>query len=217
MSEIKAIVFDLDNTIYNEEDYFSLVIDEFCTKYNFINSKSKFQEGLSRYRPISKNIILDLFNYANIDYTKYNNLFFELYISVNGLMKTYDDFNMIIHYLRNKGYKIGLITNGLIQAQRNKIKLLGIESAFDHIVYARTWGKEYEKPHHKSFDEIVHKLSLTFPEVAFIGDNPDIDFSYPYEREATTIRVMTGIHNAKLSGSNINYQINNLTELLSIV
>lgn len=84
--------------------------------------------------------------------------------------------------------KLGLITDGYSQSQWAKIEALKLRDKIGQIIVTGDWGKEYWKPHTRSFLEI-QKNHYPF-DCVYIGDNPKKDFIAPSKlRWAPSIRI----------------------------
>ena len=75
MKNVKAIIFDFDNTLYPEKVYFENVLNLFCKKIKAPKSVYyKLVELYEKIRPTSKNIFkdlltpFDLYNSINSDF-----------------------------------------------------------------------------------------------------------------------------------------------------
>jgi putative hydrolase of the HAD superfamily len=76
--------------------------------------------------------------------------------------------------LKAAGCILGLVTDGYSITQRNKLKALGIEDAFDLIVISEEFGSA--KPSAANF-EIFHQFNSA--QYYYIADNPSKDFVSP--------------------------------------
>jgi len=72
--------------------------------------------------------------------------------------------------LRKQGYKVGLLTNGEADIQRGKVRLIGLEDAFDKILAGEEMGSQ--KPDILAFKKMAECLDCTPEEMAYVGDNP---------------------------------------------
>ena len=70
-------------------------------------------------------------------------------------------------------YRIGLLTNGPVRAQREKLAALGWESAFD--VALVTGELEAGKPDDRAFAAILAELDVTADEAVYVGDDVEAD------------------------------------------
>ncbi len=75
--------------------------------------------------------------------------------------------------LRDAGYRLGLLTNGLSDTQWEKIHSLGIRATFDAIVVAGDVG--VYKPDPRAFACLVDRLVVRPSEALFVGDSYDTD------------------------------------------
>ncbi|RJX43655.1 HAD family hydrolase [Halonotius aquaticus] len=72
-------------------------------------------------------------------------------------------------------YRVGLLTNGPVRAQRSKIEYLDWEPLFDTTLV--TGELDAGKPDAAAFDALLDALGTTPQETVFIGDTPDEDIS----------------------------------------
>lgn len=70
-------------------------------------------------------------------------------------------------------YAVGLLTNGPILAQRDKLKTLGWEERFDATVI--TGELERGKPHPEAFEAILEALEIAPEEAVYVGDGVETD------------------------------------------
>jgi putative hydrolase of the HAD superfamily len=190
----ECVIFDLDNTIYDERDYFKGTFKAIC---ELLESDEKNQDKifdicvneLSTYGTAAPNFFLHLVHVLNLD-EKYHKTFYELHKKSREKISLYDDAKNILHSLKESKKKIAIITNGGAVVQRNKINLLGIGDLFDCICIARDVGAE--KPNQEPYAFVMNQLSVSGQDCIYIGDNPHIDFSAAKELGMTTIRLRRG-------------------------
>ena len=84
---------------------------------------------------------------------------------------------------------MGLVTDGYIQTQKNKIKALGLNNIFDQILITEELGREFWKPSTVPFSKICDKLEVIPMEAIYIGDNPKKDFKGPNQLKMDSIRL----------------------------
>lgn len=212
---IKAYIFDLDYILFNEDLYYFVVFEKMSTFLNLDNEKLNLMKKIYiENKLISKDILGDILKGLSLFTPQLQEKFFEFYKSVYKPLSLYEDSKEVVPILRKRNYKLGIITNGTFEAQKNKIKCLGIERLFDEILYAREFGKRYEKPHVKPFIEICKRLKIKPYQSVYIGDNPVIDFVGAKKVGFVTIRVLRGAYKEFKSKPYVDYEINNLYELL---
>ena len=67
----------------------------------------------------------------------------------------------LLKLLNKQNIKTAILTNGVLEAQQNKVNCLNIEKQVDLVHYARINGKKYEKPHSQSFEHILKRFSAS--------------------------------------------------------
>ncbi len=85
-------------------------------------------------------------------------------------------------------YRLGLLTNGPVNAQRGKLSELGWEEHFDATVV--TGELEAGKPDRRAFDALCNRLGVQPEEMVYIGDNPEADIRGASEAGMKTIQVL---------------------------
>lgn len=189
---IKALIFDLDDTLYYEKEYvlgaFKEVAHYLGNKYvkseeNLYNRMKEILEELGR--GIIFNIICEENNF-NEDVEKLVNI----YRDSKPTLKLYDDSKELLIWARRQGYKIGIITDGCSVVQWNKIKGLKLENLVDKIIVTDDLGKEFWKPHKKSYLNMLEYFNIKKDECMYIGDNPNKDFIGAKKLGIKTVRII---------------------------
>jgi len=86
----------------------------------------------------------------------------------------YPDAQELLPRLKEKGLKIGLVTNGL-QSDTNKIlPKVGLQGFFDVVVVVDTLRRM--KPDAEVFHHALERMNATPPEVLFVGDEIETDY-----------------------------------------
>lgn len=188
---IKSAIFDLDNTLYDENIYYLKVFKKFSDLYdlNFAIFEKAFT---NKFRLSTDDIFSDILTKLNFYSVSNQKKLFELYKSINCNIKMYNDAYKILNYLKSRNIKIVIITNGTVDAQRNKVKLLNITKYVDHVIYAREFGKNFEKPNSKPFFEALNILNMQAHEAIYIGDNPYTDIDGANKVGIKALRFLNG-------------------------
>lgn len=183
MSKLKAIIFDLDDTLYSERDYvksgFSAV-DEYLQKKTGNEGffRSAWTMYLNKVRGNTFNMALDE---IGIEYDSgfiselvdtYRLHIPEISLS-NGVSET-------LLKIRDK-YPLGLITDGHHHSQRKKIEALGIENLFDCLIVTDELAPERKnwKPSPVPFEMMQEHFQANGNELIYIADNTKKDFISP--------------------------------------
>lgn len=189
---IKALIFDLDDTLYYEKEY---VLGAFKEVANYLRNKYKKDEKelYLRMKQLLEesgrgkifNVICEE-NSFNEDIDE----LIEIYRNSVPELELYEDSREILSWARKNGYKLGIITDGCSKVQWNKIKALEIEKFVDKIIVTDDFGKEFWKPNKKSYLDMIGFFKLEKEECIYIGDNPNKDFIGAREIGMKTIRVI---------------------------
>lgn len=80
----------------------------------------------------------------------------------------------LLQKIRDRGYKVALLTNGSIALQQSKLRLIGLENSFDLIVCAspKEGDISVQKPDPAPFLYTAEKLGIAPKDLYYVGDNP---------------------------------------------
>lgn len=175
---IKAVVFDLDDTLFPEHQFvlsgFQAVGDWVYRKYSvpnfYLTAKQLYEQN---YRGNTFNVALAqlnmLHNFALIEELV------SVYREHQPKLTLYADANWAISFYA-KIKKLGIITDGYLLTQRNKVNSLGLDRIIETIVYSDEHGRDCWKPSKVPYLKFMGKLGYQGEECIYIGDNPTKDF-----------------------------------------
>ena len=92
-----------------------------------------------------------------------------------------------VHWLRARGCRLALLTNGNGQAQRLKIDRFQLGPLFDHILIEGELG--FGKPDPRVYDLALEKLEVAPEDTWMVGDNLEWDVAAPQRRGVSGIWV----------------------------
>lgn len=220
---IKAVIFDIDDTLYNEIDFvksgFMLVAEYFSKKYSK-DLKEVYNNLLSLFKVSPKLVFNRLLKLYNIIDDKEQANLVKMYRE--HVPKIALDSNVIelFGWLHENNYKIGIVSDGNYITQKNKCEALKLYNYIDYIVLTGKYGKEYFKPNKKPFELIANELFININEMIYIGDNPKKDF-YPSVYGIKTVRFYNknGVYYNESYLDNVkeDYSINNLCDVKEIL
>lgn len=221
---IKAIIFDLDDTLISEKDY---VLSGFNAVSNYVSKKvkkytseqiSEILKNLHNANPNKVfNRMVDELNFSNeIDVKE----LIDVYRSHKPVLSLFDGTLPVINKLKDQNYKLGIITDGYLITQKKKLESLNINKLFDEIIMTDELGKEHWKPSVIPFELMSKKLNVNYSEMIYIGDNPRKDFYVSAVYPITTVRIN---RKAYYKDGNYyqdvkeNYAIETLEEIFNII
>lgn len=215
-----VVVFDLDDTLYNEIDYLKSAYKEISIKI----SKTALVDPQIIYNQMLKDFY-DEKNVFEAIIKKYN-----LSIGIDKLLIVYrnhkpnlklsKDRKKVLDELKERGIAIGLITDGRSKQQRSKIGALQLENWMSEIVISEEFGSE--KPNinnYKHFENLFGNANYYY-----VGDNIKKDFIAPNKLGWTTVCLKDNglnIHPQNASLVNVEHlakhDINEFAKLLTII
>ena len=216
---MKVVVFDLDDTLYNEIDYLKSAFKEISLKleveYGLNDVYNIMMEAFYEH----KNVFEFINNYYSISFPIDEYLQIYRYhkpkiILNNEVVKTLNDLKM-------SGVEIGLITDGRTITQKNKIYALGLNQFIksDCIIISEEFGSE--KPNVNNF--LYFNDKFEFGNFYYIGDNTKKDFVAPNNLNWITVCLMDSGKNIhpQCFNQNLNYlpkyKIENISYLTEII
>ncbi|RAP76141.1 HAD family hydrolase [Paenibacillus montanisoli] len=176
MQKMKAIIFDLDNTLLDRTRMFGNFATAFLqTHFSHIESTEALynrileldRDGYKDRNALFAELIEELPWRETLSHAELAAYYKREYMSNAVLM---DRAHELLAYLRRQNYRIGLITNGRNDMQYGKIDRLGLRDAFEFILVSEEAG--VKKPDAKIFEMALERLGLLAGECIFIGDHP---------------------------------------------
>ena len=120
---------------------------------------------------------------------------------------------MIIR-LQREGIKVGIITDGRPEGQRNKIEALRLD-VDDVMITDELGGTQFRKPCDIAFRILQARWRIHPSEIVYIGDNPAKDFQAPKQLGMRSILFMNrdGLYSGTATPDNGVECIDEITEL----
>ena len=220
---IRAVVFDLDDTLYPEVEYVqsgyrviaaTLAGGKWDPNRIYDLLWQEFERG-DRRRVF--NTVLQ--HIGREDSPEKITRLIELYRQHRPELTLDRQVRDILEILKSQ-FKLGLLTDGFLPAQKLKVQALGLESYFDSIIYTEELGREYWKPATKAFELMSRALGCEPQHCAYVADNPGKDFIAPDQLGWQSIQLKCDwqIHKDKTTppGGQAQTSIQNLNTLLEI-
>lgn len=194
---MKGLIFDLDDTLYNEFDYvlsgFRAVARQVAAQWG-INVESSYdfmvRDVKKNGRGLVFNRLAQRFNMAATE-DDISDLV-QTYRVHQPELTLYEDADLFLSWVseHKEPVRLGLVTDGHSMMQQRKVKSLGLDQRFSAIVYC--WELNAPKPDPRAFSVALQKMSLSAQQVAMIGDRLDHDMIPAKSLGMTTIRIKRG-------------------------
>ena len=215
-----AVVFDLDDTLYAERDY---VLSGYGAVSEHLSDDPARGDELRRW-------LWDRFLDGRTE-GAFNALdeHFSLGLGdpqITALVLIYRDHHPHITprsgipALLNKlhrTYRLGIISDGFLPAQKLKLDALGIAQYFDSVIFTESLGRKSWKPSPDGFEILRKELQLDAADCTYVADNPSKDFAAPNALGWRTIQLLLDgqIHSHKPAppGGQAQLVVNSIDEL----
>lgn len=178
MWNVKVIIFDLDNTLYNELDYvysgFKAVANYFNQAYSLPFEETYYfmiEELKTKGRGKIFNSILSKYKLDTLKNVKRAVSVYRLHTPKITLPESSKD---ILNYYSNK--PIYIVTDGNKIVQAKKIEALGLNRYIKKAFITHQYGLKYAKPSTYCFEKIASIEKVHPEEIVYIGDDIEKDF-----------------------------------------
>ena len=168
---VKGVIFDLDDTLYSERQY----IKSGYKRIGEYLNREDAQEKLWKYFEEGK-LAIDTY-LEDIGMMDKKDECVNIYRNHMPDIDLYDGVEEIISKLKEKNIKVGIITDGRPEGQKNKLKALGLYNIIDDIIITdELGGVQFRKPNDISFRIMQNRWKLPYEQMVYVGDNPNKDF-----------------------------------------
>lgn len=174
--DIKGVIFDLDDTLYGEKEYIRSGFRKIAQHLNIPDAEEKLWNYFLEGKPA-----IDAY-LSEINFLEKKQECIDIYRNQKPEIHLYDSVAQLIKELKSKQIKIGIITDGRVEGQKNKIEALGLDELVDDIIITdELGGVQFRKPNDISFRIMQCRWKLPFEQMVYVGDNPTKDFQAPVQ------------------------------------
>lgn len=180
--KIRAVLFDFDDTLHLRDKAFTNATEAYVAQY-FSEKSSADRARLCRemialndygYRmPCSYSEFIARFLPAGYDKEAVDTLMGEFFMIFAESCHLLPEAVELLSALHERGFLLGILTNGDSRLQNEKLSLSGVRSLVDITVPAGDEGME--KPHPALFRRLAGRLGVACADCLFVGDNPTTD------------------------------------------
>jgi putative hydrolase of the HAD superfamily len=176
---LKAVVFDLDDTLYPEREF---VMSGFRAVSRWVeqNTEISFADAYGQ--------LVQIFEEDSHGHT------FDRFLENHGIWSASIVQEMVGVYRGHrpeisffpevpdilarlgKRFRVGLLSDGYLDVQQRKLGALGLEHCFDAVVFSDKWGKEAWKPNPRPFNVMLEIFGVRAVQAVYVADNPVKDF-----------------------------------------
>jgi putative hydrolase of the HAD superfamily len=206
MGRFRAVIFDLDDTLYSERQFVS---GGFAAAARWVAGQATCSaEGCAR-------ALQSLFDRGERGHT------FDMWLAEMGLppalsagmlqayrehrpeLALHDDVASAIAHCAQTHLVTGLVSDGYLDVQRRKVASLGLAEILTTIVLSDEFGRAFWKPATKPYLAAVERLGVLPHEAVYVGDNPRKDFEGARRSGLRSVRIRRsdGLYASEEAGS----------------
>lgn len=182
---IKAILFDLDDTLYDQQLPFREAMQSVfphisCERLEDIYKHSRYYSDLLWEDHIKGRMSLKDLRIQRISRTMQDEghpiseeqalIFQETYENRQASIQPWEAVPSLLRQLRDRGYLLGIITNGPVDHQRKKIEQLQLHTLVDESSVFISDALGVAKPDPLVFHEVSSRLGLPAVNLLYVGD-----------------------------------------------
>ena len=175
---IRAIIFDLDDTLYEEANYYQSGFKAAANLLSVANVGS-FESNfdlLKSLHAVERDFVFDRAQQKLAFHETLIPSLIEAFYTAQLSLSFYPGVEKTLLLLRER-FRLGIITDGHAEIQKKKISALSAHDYFDHILITDEYGRSFWKPNTAAFKLACDTLQVNASESVFVGDNPTRDIA----------------------------------------
>ena len=191
--DILAVVFDLDDTLYPEREYVRSGYVAVAEHLREATGRSeRFEDWLWRrfltgrtegaFDELGRHFGLDLSRAKIAELVA-------VYREHAPAIRPYGGIGGMLGRLHAE-FRLGLLSDGFLPAQRLKLQAVKLERFFDAVVLTEEMGRQAWKPATAGFEAIRRQLDVPHEACVYVGDNPAKDFVAPNQLGWLTVQYL---------------------------
>ncbi len=221
----KAVIFDLDDTLISEDEYIKSgyrAVAAFLKDLYGWDERMTCRQLYDLYLEDSTNVFNRLLDSRDIRYRDSEIMeLVSVYREHVPEISYYPDVMPTLFELRNRGIKLGILSDGYAVTQRMKVTVLKSKKMFDKIILTDELGRDYWKPDPRPFIMMKEAFQIGWDDMIYVGDNPKKDFYIGHDFPIMTVRIMREqsvyLNEQYREGVTEAARIDNLKELINII
>ena len=171
---LRGVIFDLDDTLYSEKQYVRSGYKKIAEYLGKEDATDKLWNYFSAGQPAIDEYLTEIGAIEKKTHC------LKIYRNQVPEITLYEGVQELIETLKLKEVKVGIITDGRVEGQKNKLEALGLDTIVDDIIITdELGGIQFRKPNDISFRIIQNRWQIPFEQMIYIGDNPVKDFQAP--------------------------------------
>jgi putative hydrolase of the HAD superfamily len=194
----RAVLFDLDDTLYRELDFVEsglrAIARELAARTS-LDESAVFAAFAASLEAHGRGRTFDhALATLGLDRPGWVEELVALYRAHEPELALYPDASRALDRLRARGVLLGLVTDGHPGVQRAKARALGLERRLDALRFSWDEGSERQKPDPRAYLGALEPLGVEPADAVYVGDDPAKDFIGARRLGMRSVRVLRGRH-----------------------
>ena len=193
MPRLRAVVFDLDDTLYPEADYvrsgFGAVAEWAAARLRTASANTRAElEALFSEGARGDTFDRWLAGRGVTDATLVREMV-DVYRGHTPAITPFPEARALLERLGRR-YALGLLTDGEVEVQRAKLDALGLRDCFAAVLFGGELGRDAWKPSPRGLRALLERMGGVPPaEAVYVADNPAKDFAAARAAGMRSLRV----------------------------
>lgn len=189
---VKALGFDLDDTLYSHYDYYNEIFNvmersviktgiQFGKFYSVfqkfsIEEYNNYMEDKKSKVDYKNDRVIDTYSYFGISIDEPEAIIFNsLYLYFQNKIKLREGITELFCYAKSKDIKLFVLTNGPSEDQRRKLHFLELDKYIPSASWFISDELEMSKPDNQIFSYVQNSLGFKAEEIVYLGDSLEND------------------------------------------
>ncbi len=200
VNNIKLVVFDLDDTLYREMDFVLGGLKAVAKHLSQHDDDAIYQKMVTMRKGGRRDIFQQILSERNMPSSRRNiDRLIDIYRTSDRELRLFDDAKRALIRFRRDGFSLAILTDGFLEAQQAKVKMLSLGEMVDKIIYTDSLGREHWKPSPRGFEILMEHFRAAGEESIYIADNDEKDFLAPNNLDWLSVKIERpdGVHHHK--------------------
>ena len=175
----RAVVFDLDDTLYPEREYVASgfrAVAAWAHENLGVAHDETFAELVTLFASGIRGKTFDVWAHKRgMDGRRLVPQLIEIYRSHEPQISAFPGMPQLLERL-TAICRVGLVSDGGESVQQRKLRALGLATFLDAVVFSDCLGRDSWKPSRRPFDVVLSRLGVNGEDAVYVGDNPAKDF-----------------------------------------
>ncbi len=193
MKSWKAIIFDLDDTLYPELAFVKSGfrhVAAACGERFDLDPTQVYAEFFQLHQSGKRGKIFDAWLETHgLPMEPHRDWMVTAYRLHDPTIALHPGVPQLLSQLRDAGLALGVISDGPWRMQRKKFAALELAAYFAQVQFTDELGRDRWKPHPAAFEIVLARLKARAEQAVYVGDNPQKDFIGARQLGLGTIRV----------------------------